>query len=75
MGSLHSSFVTLFVPVSYTHLAVTVDLARQSIVDVPTVLLLVVAAVLLIRFRVNSTWLILGGAAVGLVLSAVQRTF
>jgi chromate transporter len=54
---------------------VTVDLARQSIVDVPTVLLLVVAAVLLIRFRVNSTWLILGGAAVGLVLSAVQRTF
>ena len=38
-------------------------------------LLLVVAAVLLIRFRVNSTWLILGGAAVGLVLSAVQRTF
>lgn len=55
--------------------AVTVDLARQSIVDVPTVLLLVVAAVLLIRFRVNSTWLILGGATVGLVLSAVQRTF
>ena len=51
--------------------AVTVDLARQSIVDVPTVLLLVVAAVLLIRFRVNSTWLILGGAVVGLVLGWV----
>ena len=48
--------------------AVTVDLARQSIVDIPTALLLVVAAVLLIRFRVNSTWLILGGAVVGLLL-------
>jgi chromate transporter len=48
--------------------AVTVDLARQSIVDVPTALLLLLAAVLLIRFRVNSTWLILGGAGVGLVL-------
>ena len=50
--------------------AVTVELARQSIVDVPTALLLLAAAVLLIRFRVNSTWLILGGAAVGLLLSA-----
>ncbi len=55
--------------------AVTVELARQSIVDVPTALLLLAAAVLLIRFRVNSTWLILGGAAVGLLLSAVHRTF
>ena len=49
--------------------AVTVDLARQSIVDVPTALLLVVAAVLLIRYRVNSTWLIIGGAAVGLLVT------
>ena len=49
--------------------AVTVELARQSIVDVPTALLLLAAAVLLIRFRVNSTWLILGGAVVGLLLS------
>jgi len=49
--------------------AVTVDLARQSIVDVPTALLLLAAAVLLIRFRVNSTWLILGGAAVGLLVT------
>jgi len=49
--------------------AVTVDLARQSIVDVWTALLLVVAAVLLIRFRVNSTWLIVGGAVVGLLLA------
>ncbi len=51
--------------------AVTVELARQSLVDVPTVLLLLAAAVLLIRFRVNSTWLILGGAVVGLILGWV----
>jgi chromate transporter len=48
--------------------AVTVDLARQSVVDVWTAVLLVVAAVLLIRWRVNSTWLIVGGAIVGLIL-------
>ena len=51
--------------------AFAVELARQSIVDVPTALLLLAAAVLLIRFRVNSTWLILGGAVVGLVLGWV----
>lgn len=49
--------------------AVTVDLARQSIVDIPTVLLAIAAALLLIRFRVNSTWLIIGGALVGLAVS------
>ena len=48
--------------------AVTVALARQSIIDLPTALLLAAAAVLLIRWRVNSTWLIVGGAVVGLVL-------
>ena len=49
--------------------AVTVDLARNSIVDIPTALLAIAAAVLLIRFRVNSTWLIIGGALVGLAVS------
>jgi chromate transporter len=49
--------------------AVTVDLARQSIIDIPTILIALVAAVLLIRFRVNSTWLIIGGAVVGLAVS------
>lgn len=49
--------------------AVTVDLARQSIVDIPTALLAVSAIVLLIRYRVNSTWLIIGGALIGLAVS------
>jgi len=45
---------------------VTAQLARAALVDLPTALLGVVAAILLLRFRLNSAWLILGGAAVGL---------
>ncbi len=51
--------------------AVTVDLARHAIVDPLTALLAVLAAVLLLRFRVNSTWLIAGGAAIGWLYSQV----
>lgn len=47
--------------------AVTWELARVSLVDPLTVVLAVAAAVLLIRFRVNSAWLVLGGGAAGLV--------
>ena len=52
--------------------AVTVDLARQSVVDVWTALIAVAAAVLLIRYRVNSTWLILGGGLLGVTLAALR---
>jgi len=48
--------------------AVTVALGQRALVDVPTVVVALAAAVLLIRFRVNSTWLIIGGAVVGLVV-------
>ncbi len=46
---------------------VTWHLGRAAIVDLPTVLLAVVSAILLIRFRVNSLWLILGGALIGVL--------
>lgn len=46
---------------------VTVQLASTALVDVVTVVLAVVAAVLLFRYRVNSAWLVLGGAVVGLL--------
>lgn len=49
--------------------AVMVDLARQAIIDLPTALLAVLAAVLLICFKVNTTWLIVGGAIIGLAIS------
>ena len=58
--------------------AVTWQLARAALVDEPlrlggagaialAVALALAAAVLLLRFRVNSAWLVAGGAAVGLV--------
>jgi chromate transporter len=46
--------------------AVTWTLGKSSIVDWLTALLALAAAVLLIRWKVNSAWLIAGGAAVGL---------
>ena len=44
---------------------VTFQLGRAAIVDVPTVALALVSAAVLLRFRLNPTWLIAGGAAVG----------
>ncbi|MBI5384643.1 MAG: chromate efflux transporter [Verrucomicrobia bacterium] len=52
---------------------VTWYLARAALVDGPTVVLAAVSAVLLFRFRVNSVWLVLGGAAVGLAASFLGR--
>ncbi|MCP3100122.1 chromate efflux transporter [Myxococcus sp. K15C18031901] len=47
---------------------VTWQLGRAALVDVWTVGLAALSAVLLIRYRVNSAWLVLGGAAVGWLL-------
>jgi chromate transporter len=49
---------------------VTVQLGRAALVDGLTISLALVSAVLLLRFRLNATWLILGGAAVGLLRAA-----
>jgi len=51
---------------------VTWQLGRASLVDPFTILLALAAAVLLFRYKVNATWLVLGGAAAGLV-SALWR--
>jgi chromate transporter len=48
--------------------AVTAELARAALVDAPTVALAAIAAVLLVRWRINSAWLVLAGAAVGLAI-------
>jgi chromate transporter len=47
---------------------VTARLGRAALVDLPTLVLALVSALLLIRFRVNSSWLVLGGALAGLAL-------
>jgi chromate transporter len=51
--------------------AVTVTLARDAVVDVVTALLALTSAALLIRFRLNSVWLIILGAAVGFAYHSI----
>lgn len=53
---------------------VTWHLGREALRDLPTVLLALASAVLLLRFRVNSAWLVLAGAAVGLAASLLGLT-
>ena len=50
--------------------AVTWQLARAALVDLPAALIAGASAVVLFRWRPNSTWLILGGAAAGWLLRA-----
>jgi chromate transporter len=45
--------------------AVALQLGRSAIVDVPTAVLAAVGAAALIRYRINSAWLVLGGAIAG----------
>jgi chromate transporter len=44
---------------------VTVQLGHAALIDVPTTVMAVVAGALLLRFKLNASWLILGGAAAG----------
>jgi len=41
---------------------------RAALVNIPAVILAVLSGVLVFRYKVNSTWLVLGGAAAGIVL-------
>jgi chromate transporter len=47
--------------------AVTIDLGRASLIDPLTFLIALVSVVLLVRFEINSTWLVAGGAIIGLL--------
>jgi chromate transporter len=51
---------------------VSVQLGRAAIVDLPAALLCLTAAVLLVRFKTNATWLVLGGALAGLAAAAIR---
>jgi len=53
--------------------AVAWQLSTASLVDLFTVSLAIAAAVLLIRYRANSAWLILGGAVAGLASALLTR--
>jgi len=49
--------------------AVMFQLGRASLIDPITIIIGLVSGVLLIRYRVNSTWLVLGGGVIGLLSS------
>lgn len=49
-------------------LVVTAQLARAAVVDGPTLVLAALSAVVLLRFKPNATWLVLGGALAGWLL-------
>jgi chromate transporter len=52
--------------------AVSVQLAQSALIDLPTIALALIAGGMLIRFRVNSTWLIVVGGLVGLAATLLQ---
>ncbi len=53
--------------------AVTLQLGQAAIKDWLTVLLAIAAGILLIRYKVNSVWLVLGGGLVGIVYWLITR--
>lgn len=51
---------------------VTVELGRGALVDALTVVLAIVSALLVFSTRVNSTWIVLGGAAASFAVHALR---
>lgn len=51
---------------------ITLVLGKSTLVDGWTSALAVISAVLLVRFRINATWLILAGAAIGVILHTLH---
>jgi chromate transporter len=52
---------------------VTAQLGRAALIDWPTALLCLASGVLLIRFKINSTWLIAGGALTGWLVQLLSH--
>ncbi len=53
---------------------VAVQLGRAALIDATTILLGLASALLLLRWKVNSAWLVLAGGAIGLFLAACGWT-
>ena len=51
---------------------VTLQLVRAAVIDVPTALLAGASLLLLVRWKLNTTWLILGGALAGWTVHALR---
>jgi chromate transporter len=51
---------------------VTVGLARVSLIDPLTIAIAVLSLVVLLRFKINSTWLVLGGAGISFLAFSLR---
>jgi chromate transporter len=51
---------------------VTIGLGRASLIDPLTIVLCVLSLVILLRLKINSTWLVLGGALIGLLAFSLR---
>jgi chromate transporter len=51
---------------------VTFELGKSALIDWMTIALALLSALLLIRYRVNSAWLVLGGALVGFLVAQAR---
>jgi chromate transporter len=51
---------------------VTITLARAALLDIPTIVIAMIAALLLLRWKMNSAWLILLGGIGGFVVRQVH---
>jgi len=63
LDGVNAAAVALMATVSW-------QLARAALINVPAILIGVISLVLLFRFRVNSAWLVLGGAIAGILMRA-----
>lgn len=52
--------------------AVTFQLASSSLIDLYTAVITVASLILLLRYKINSTWLIAGGAFAGFFISLIR---
>ncbi len=54
--------------------AVTLELARSALIDAWTVALALGSVIALVRFKINSTWLVLAGALLGLIHAGLSNS-
>ena len=66
LDGVNAASLSLMAVVSY-------QLGRAALVDLLTLALLAASLILLLRFRFNSAWLVLGGALVGLLSSILSK--
>lgn len=52
--------------------AVTFQLGLASLIDLPPIVIFGLSVILLIRYKVNTTWLIIGGALIGFITSLLH---